>query len=769
MTDRINVVKDGPSTRFVLEADRISTSISGNYSIVRCYLRAHNGPSGTSGSFFGGSGVQAGRVNNVEFGRRSGDPFLPSGYARNAQRWRIGPFDVRVNHAANGTGSADLQMHLVYGSIATSHSATLALPNIPRTPGTLQVTRNSDSQHTLNWSRTSTYTSVVVQRRTDGGAWQQVGVASGNAFTFTDTTTAANRKYEYRVAGKAAAGQSGWSNTVTVYTTPAAPSGVSAVRSGNNIVVSASGVPPYATSFDIRDGATVVATSVSLPWTHVAPNPAVPHTYSVRGKVGSLTGAYSAPSNTVQLISPPNAPTGLSPNGGVVPSDEDTTFIWVHNPVDASPQSAYELRYREPAGEWTVVAGATASTLDVTLGVSSIEWQVRTKGEHPDWSQWSATATTTVIDRPGVAVVSPEEEWDASTLPVSWSWLQMQGRPQSAWQVELVNSAGDVVSTREGSGATNEATFGYRLGEGEWTVNVRAATGDVWSVWASQTFTVTFDPPAPPLVEGVWDDTQGGVFLTVSVGVSGVAMQGEDGAWYAEFDTEGVSNIGFDDGHPYIADGQDEGMLFDGPAVTVADVEPPATTAVTLERSIDGESWEPVAETDDVASLIDWESWSYGDIQYRATAFSAEGATSASTIVVEARSGSLWLSGGVGFGVTARLPFDPGVQVTAGRARVLKQYAGRSLPVAYAGEALSRVVSVSGSVMQRSGETAEVDELVRVAQLPDDRFMFRDPDGRRIYGAIGDVQLPRQVGVTDSDGFNAFWGYSFTMTETEPR
>lgn len=209
--------------------------------------------------------------------------------------------------------------------------------------------------------------------------------------------------------------------------------------------------------------------------------------------------------------------------------------------------------------------------------------------------------------------------------------------------------------------------------------------------------------------------------------------------------------------------------MYDGANVMVAEVEPPPTVAVVLERSIDGEEWEPVAQTDDTAVLIDWESWSYGDIQYRATAFSAEGAATTTTIVVEARSEHVWLSGGAGFGVTARLPFDPSVQITAGRARALKQYAGRSLPVAYTGEALSRVVAVSGVTLQRSVESAPVDDLVRIAQLEGDTFMFRDPDGRRVYGQIGQVDLPRQVGVVDEDGFNAFWGYSFTLTETEPR
>src|SRR5690606_4835152 len=106
------------------------------------------------------------------------------------------------------------------------------------------------------------------------------------------------------------------------------------------------------------------------------------------------------------------------------------------------------------------------------------------------------------------------------------------------------------------------------------------------------------------------------------------------------------------------------------------------TVRIVVERSVDGgDTWEVVVEVAEYGNLIDWESLSYGDTLYRATAFTAEGATAMTELTVEARSGSIWLSGGAGFAVACRLPYDPGVQVTSGRERALKQYAGRSLPV----------------------------------------------------------------------------------------
>lgn len=417
-----------------------------------------------------------------------------------------------------------------------AYSASTEFWSQPSAPTGFTVTRVSDSQQTLNWSNPQTASSVVVQRSTAGGAWQTLATLSGNVTTFTDKSTTGNQKYTYRVQVKNPSASSAWSSSVTVYTTPAAPTGVSAARSGGNVIVSAGSVPPYAAGFDVRDGSTVIASNVSLPYTHVAVDPAVPHTYTVRAVRSSpnvLASAWSSPSNTVQLLTAPNAPTGLVPNGSVWPSDTDVLFRWSHNAVDSSPQSAYELRYRLDGGAWTTVTGTTAMTRTVTIGVAAVDWQVRTKGSHPDWSPWSSVATFTIIDRPGVAVVQPAGTWDASVLVVEWTWFQAQGRPQSGWRFELLNAANELVESRDGSGATGFIQAGTRLSEGMWTVRVQAATGEVWSAWGSETFTVAFIPPAAPRVSGTWDESSGGVQLAVvgeSYGVASLVA----GVWYAE-------------------------------------------------------------------------------------------------------------------------------------------------------------------------------------------------------------------------------------------
>jgi len=592
-----------------------------------------------------------------------------------------------------------------------------------RTPTAFTATRVSDSQINLAWTKNSSYSAVVVQRRTDEGEWIQIARPTGNVAAYTDTTTVAGHRYDYRVAGYGGSGQSAFTAPVSVFTSPSAPTGVSAARDGSDIVVAAGTVPAYVDEFDVRDGSTVYS-GVSLPFRDVSPNPSIPHTYEARGVVDGLAGAWSAPSNTVQLISAPNAPTGLTPNGGVAASDVDVRFSWVHNPVDSSPQTVYGLRHRPVGGAWTTLSGTTASFRDVTLSEGDFEWQARTKGAHASFSPWSSVATVTVITRPGVAVTQPDSDWDLTELTVEWSYVQAQSRPQSSWRVTLFNGDLEQLEQRTGAGAQTSVAMSRRIVNGNtYTVQVEAATGIVWSAVASQTFTAAFLPPAVPVLDAVWDEGSGSVTVVTDAGSSD-------------------------------------------------DEDTPDTISMELERSVDGgESWELIFNGFDPAqTVIDFESLSYGDTMYRATAYTAAGAAAETVVTVEARSGAVWLAGGPGFALCGRLPFNPKVSVTVGRSRAARQYAGRSLPVAYAGEAVGRSFSVSGMTADEAlqGEvTAAVSLLDDISTAVEPTHMLRDPDGRRVYGLIGDVQVSRDTAIGGTvRPWNGLWGYSFTLTDT---
>jgi hypothetical protein len=123
------IVKGSPSTQFWLEADWVAQS--GNSSLLRVWLRAANGPAGTGGSNYGGFGKQTAHADGY-LGEHNGQPFLPSGYGQNAQRWHDS-WDRWFGHDANGNrGGVGLAMELVYGNINETHYGNIgAPPNIP--------------------------------------------------------------------------------------------------------------------------------------------------------------------------------------------------------------------------------------------------------------------------------------------------------------------------------------------------------------------------------------------------------------------------------------------------------------------------------------------------------------------------------------------------------------------------------------------------------------------------------------------------------------
>ncbi len=201
MTVRVSSIEVSPSTAFYLEADLLSQSVANNTSTVRCYLRANNGPSGNSSSWYGSSGTQTGQVDGVgTFAVHSGNPFLPSGYAQNAQRWMDGPYDVVVPHNADGTAPANLgggnrgvivRMLLSY-SVSRNLTGSVVLPTIPRastatfSPGS---SFDAGSAVTINTNRASTSFTHDISYSFGALTGQTAGLAAstgvGASTTFT--------------------------------------------------------------------------------------------------------------------------------------------------------------------------------------------------------------------------------------------------------------------------------------------------------------------------------------------------------------------------------------------------------------------------------------------------------------------------------------------------------------------------------------------------------------------------------------------------------
>jgi len=188
----------------------------------------------------------------------------------------------------------------------------------------------------------------------------------------------------------------------------------------------------------------------------------------------------------------------------------------------------------------------------------------------------------------------------------------------------------------------------------------------------------------------------------------------------------------------------------DGPAVT-ANISVVAADAIAHPVIVEQGTGVTSFEVQDGLCL------SNGVTQYRVTAYTALGGDTSTVIGVNATSDSVWLSGGEDFLDTARLPVNPTVEFESGRERSLVQYDGRPDPVAYAGKAKTRRVSVSGDT-HADQQSAVMADLERLAQAPEPLHLIRDPEGRRITGVLSPIRQPRNP-------IPGWWSYAFTLTE----
>lgn len=138
------VVKTGPSTQFWLEADWVRQDWGGNYSVLGVWLRAANGPAGSTGSFANVFGKQTAHANGYMY-EHNGNPFLPSGYAQNQTRWHDYQERVFYHDGEGWLGGVGLAMELQYGSVNEIHYGSIGAPGrIPKPPTAPQNLRVAD-------------------------------------------------------------------------------------------------------------------------------------------------------------------------------------------------------------------------------------------------------------------------------------------------------------------------------------------------------------------------------------------------------------------------------------------------------------------------------------------------------------------------------------------------------------------------------------------------------------------------------------------------
>jgi len=291
---------------------------------------------------------------------------------------------LNVGHAADGTRSMPMAiLNLVpdasySGLPGTSFTGTYVsgtavfdtLHLAPAAPGAPSVARVSDTQQNLSWALNAAvrapYSWQVVQRSDNVGGlavfYDITGAISGSATAYSDTSTVADRTYQYRIRAVNSAGSATSLASASVDTTPGAPTNAVAAKAVTDVTLTWTDNSSNETGFDIeasQSGGTYAALATAAAGatshTHTAPDPSKTWTYRVRSKTASLSSAWAV-SNTVQLLTNPLAPSEVSVPA-LLDGAEAASLTWRHNPADGTAQTAHEVHHRlTGAAEWTPLA-----------------------------------------------------------------------------------------------------------------------------------------------------------------------------------------------------------------------------------------------------------------------------------------------------------------------------------------------------------------------------------------------------------------------------
>ena len=306
-------------------------------------------------------------------------------------------------------------------------NATKNLAEFPAVPTDVIASRKNDSGIDVTWKNNSTasapYETLILERSVDGSLWSALIEMPGEGTGFHDGDVTENRTYAYRVCSKNAAGQSVFAVSNTVYTTPAPPDGLKAVRnSTTSITLSIDNARPFALATRIersQDGVlwTEVTTTDGKAFSYTDTPGGGSWWYRARNAAQGLTSAFA------QIYVPeaqkPQLPTLISPESGAMFAATETSlqFSWLYNPNDCSVQSAAELQYSTDGQNWTTVSVGSEQSVSIPNKFKSeVFWRVRTRGCVEEWGDWSGNRVFSVKNIPQVSLVEPSS---ITSLPLT--------------------------------------------------------------------------------------------------------------------------------------------------------------------------------------------------------------------------------------------------------------------------------------------------------------------------------------------------------------
>jgi hypothetical protein len=743
MADFYTTFSGNSSYRSHATITQVSQSTAGNTSQVSGVLKIEK---------LSGSGFWT--TNSGNTGSISGDISVSAnGWApydfRDYSSKTIGSGTSTVTHNTDGTKTAS-------GSYAANDSAggnfgsangswSLALTTIVATPGvptSAACSYVSDTQISVSWARPTVTNNApnTSQVRTAINGATAVELSAISATLSVTITTAANQKIVASVRETNGTGSSAWSTAANaVYTTPAPPTDVVAAKDASlNIVltwaphvaftehqhiVEHGTVSGGTTTWDGSVLATVAAGTST--YTHTSPDAADVHIYRVFAK-NTATGTLESSkleSNSVQLLAAPNKPT-LPALSSFQDKAKDFVVPWSHNPVDTTPQTAYELGYStNGGGVWSTTGKITSATssktfaastyaADVALTVRVRTWGEATSGgaEGTGASDWSDLATVTFKTRPVVTITAPADggTLTRSALTVELGFSQAESATFVNATIEVYNDTPTLLETLVST--TRASTLmGTSVADGAtYTVKVTLIDSNgLVSDEVDSTFDVSYTLPVAAVVTATY------------------------------LEDSGIGQIG----------------------ITIADpgAGEVAATLVTITRVIGGASEAVITDYPKAASLtiLDMTPTISGTNSYTVTTTSADGATAGTPVDMVTAEGEWgFMSTGEGYSEIIQFGGNFTFNISPTVDSALIKTAGRSRPVAL--YATTGGLEVGGSCLVAEGFGSTADEIEAFLKISG-KGCYRDPSGRRVFGQItGNISRENSV----------IGSFSYNVTET---
>lgn len=606
----------------------------------------------------------------------------------------------------------------------TTYSLPRRLYSAPAAPTSAVAEWTANGRARLTWASSSTTAAPVEQvellRQSNYNAW---GTNPSTMNTVNGSTSFSNladgSRYRWRVTTKNRDARGGSRDSNWVYMRPRAVSNVVLERSGSNLTVSwvSLNAVDYGFFRIFHNGAQVAVMGPSARSATITnPDPSVSHQVEVQAYYDNLDAAR-VKSNTVQLLAPPLAPTNLSPDGGYVVQATSVPLSWSHNSVDGSSQTAYELQVRRVGTtSWTTYTGTAAETRNISVSTfasngQSIEWQVRTKGDHATYGPYSSVSSFEVASRPSVSITAPAS--GATITSASTPLTFTINRVPASYAVELRRGTTTVQTIEDYTTSSPVTVQLLNLQDGQsYTARV-TATEKVDSTTVTRSFSVAYAQPSAPSLSGSWDIARGAVNL-----------------------------------------------------VTQRTTGTPITTAIRVE-TWDGAEWVEV-ETISVASspvtvVVDYARLDMG--RYRAVALATVGGSIVESVASEEVDLGAFPAPAhfLNFGDrVVKLRYNPGLtrSPSASDLQLVDLDDGTADPVAIFGPKERRTATLSGLLLDEAGLSArEQAREFEALAVWKDLVLLRTADGPPVWGVVTGVSMPLEI----------WGGYQVSLTHTKAR